>query len=467
VTASAQRAETSTPERISRAQQGRPAAPVRLVHLGVGSFFRAHQAWYTDHASDAAEWGYAAFTGRSAAVADVLDEQDGVYTLLVRAPDGSVPEVLSVLSAVHPGDDVEALRGYLASPDVAVVTTTVTEAGYRRNESGGLDLDSEPVRQDVAVITGAQSGEPSTAPGRLVDGLRARRAADAGPVAIVPCDNVPDNGAMVARVVRDLADRVDPDLAAWVDDHVAFVTTMVDRITPRTTDDDTAEVRRLMGVDDRSVVVTEPFTEWVLSGEFPAGRPRWEDAGARFVEDIHPFETRKLWMLNGAHSLLAYAGSALGHQTVAEAMGDDEVRGWVDEWWSDAGRHLPLPAHEIAAYRQALVDRFQNPQMRHLLAQIASDGSQKVPIRILPALRAARDAGELPIGATRVVAAWVVHLRGRGAPVDDVQADTVVPLGAGSVGDAVVAVLRHLGVDDPDVAALVERQVTEIDQAGA
>ncbi|MEP6629888.1 MAG: mannitol dehydrogenase family protein [Lapillicoccus sp.] len=463
MTAPSPRTTDNPAPRLSRSGAGRPAAPVRLVHLGVGGFFRAHQAWYTEHASDAADWGYAAFTGRSATVADVLGEQDGLYTLLVRGPGASEPEVVGALTAVHPGDDVDALRAYLASPDVAVVTTTVTEAGYRRDESGRLDLGSEAVRHDLAVLTGDVEGVATTTPGRLVDGLRARRDAGAGPLAVVPCDNVPENGAMVADVVRDLAGRVDPELAAWVDDHVSFVTTMVDRITPRTTDADLDEVRRLTGVDDRAVVVTEPFTEWVLSGDFPGGRPRWEDAGARFVDDIHPFETRKLWLLNGAHSLLAYAGSVRGHETVADAMADPEVRGWVDEWWTDAVRHLPLPADELDAYRQALVDRFENPRMRHLLAQIAADGSQKIPIRVLPALRAARADGELPSGATRVIAAWVAHLRGHGAPVNDVQSDTVVPLAAGDVNDAVAAVLGWLGVDDAEVAALVERQVTELE----
>lgn len=450
-------------QRVSRAREGRAAAPVRLVHLGVGSFFRAHQAWYTEHAPDAPEWGYAAFTGRSATVADVLGQQDGVYTLLVRDPNGSAPEVVSSITAVHPGDDIAALRGYLASPDVALVTITVTEAGYRRNDSGGLDLDAESVRQDLAVLTGEHPGEPSTTPGRLVDGLRARRAAEAGPIAIVPCDNVPDNGHMTSRVLRDLAERVDPDLAAWMEENVSFVTTMVDRITPRTTDADADEVRSLTGVDDQSVVVTEPFSEWVLSGDFPVGRPRWEDAGARLVDDIHPFETRKLWMLNGAHSLLAYAGSALGYETVAEAMGDDDVRGWVEEWWSDAAAHLTLPADEVDAYRQALVERFENARIRHLLAQIAADGSQKVPIRIVPALKAARAKGSMPSGATRAVAAWIVHLRGRGAPVTDVQADQVLPLVSGSSDDAVAQILTHLGVDDEEVADLVRRQVTDLE----
>jgi fructuronate reductase len=265
----------------------------------------------------------------------------------------------------------------------------------------------------------------------------------------VPCDNVPDNGPMVARVVGELAAAVDPGLAEWIGAHVAFVTTMVDRITPRTTDDDRARLRTETGVDDPLPVVTEPYTEWVLSGEFPQGRPRWEDAGARFVDDVVPWEQRKLRLLNGSHSLMAYAGSIRGHETVAEAIADPVVRGWVEQWWDDAARHLPLPAEDIAAYRAALLERYENPRIRHLLAQIASDGSQKLPIRIVPTVVA--DQGRVPEGAVRVLAAWVCHLRGRGAPVADVAGDEVVALATGDLDDAVRRVLGHLGLDDPRV----------------
>jgi fructuronate reductase len=302
-----------------------------------------------------------------------------------------------------------------------------------------------------------------TTPGRLVAGLLARRDAGVGPLAVVPCDNVPDNGTMVRRVVTQLAAAVDPALAPWVDEHVSFVTTMVDRITPRATDADVAEVRRLLGVEDPETVVTEPFAEWVLAGEFPGGRPAWEEVGARFVADVHPFETRKLWLLNGAHSILAYAGSVLGHDTVADAMADRRVAGWVDEWWDCAARYLPLPREEVTRYRHALVDRFANPQIRHLLAQIAADGSQKVPIRGLPVFHAARKSGELPPGPTRFLAGWIVHLRGFGVPVVDVAADEVVPLAAGPVDEAVERVLAWLGVADVEVTALVSQQVTELE----
>jgi fructuronate reductase len=427
----------------------RPAAPIRIVHLGLGNFFRAHAAWYTEHAPDHDEWGIAAFTGRSTSA-----PPEAVYTLLVRGPDGSRPEVISSLSAVHTADDLAALRGYFASPALAVVTLTVTEAGYRRSASGDLDAEAPDVAADIAALRADPAGgSVTTTPGRLVAGLLARRAAGAGGLAIVPNDNVPDNGAMVARVVGRLAALVDPALPGWIAAEVSFVTTMVDRITPRTTDEDRAEVRRLLGVDDPAVVPTEPFTEWVLAGDFPRGRPAWD---ARFVDDVRPFEQRKLWLLNGSHSLMAYAGSIRGHETVADAIADPVVRGWVEDWWDAAAPHLRLPAGEIDAYRRALLDRYANPAIRHRLAQIAADGSQKIPIRAVPVLR----YGANP-GATRLVAAWIAHLRGHGVPVTDVRADEVTALARDGVG----AVLAWLGLPDPEVAVLVTEQVAALESA--
>lgn len=449
--------------RLSRQHAGRPAAPVRLVHLGVGNFFRAHAAWYTEHAPDADEWGIAAFTGRSAAVADALSAQDGLYTLLVRAEDGARPEVVSSLSAVHPGDDLKALRGYLADPAVAVVTSTVTEAGYKRAANGSLDLADKDVAADIAALQADPvTGVVVTTPGRLVAGLLARRASGAGGIAIVPTDNVPDNGEMAARVVGDLAAQVDSDLAAWIPENVSFVTTMVDRITPRTTDDDRAAVRDLTGFDDAAVVPTEPFSEWVLAGDFPGGRPAWDAAGARVVDDVRPFERRKLWLLNGSHSLMAYAGSALGHETVADAIADPVVRSWVDAWWDAAGRHLDLPADDVTGYRAALLERYRNPGIRHLLAQIAADGSQKVPIRAVPVIRAELERGVAAPGATLLVAAWVAHLRGLGAPVTDARADEVTALAAGSVEEAVQRTLAWLDLDDERLASVVAQQVHDL-----
>jgi fructuronate reductase len=447
--------------KLCRERDGRPAAPVRIAHLGPGNFFRAHQAWYTEHAPDAAEWGIAAFAGRRGVVARDLAAQDGLYTLLVRAADGDRPEVVSAVAAVSA--ELDDWRRCFARPELALVTTTVTEAGYRRAPDGGLDTGDPEVAADIAALTAhGTDAEVVTAPGKLALGLAVRRAHDLPGLAVVPCDNVPDNGAMAARVVGELATAVDPGLAAWIGEHVAFVTTMVDRITPHTTDDDRATVRERLGVDDPVPVVTEPYVEWVLSGQFPQGRPRWEDVGARFVDDVVPWEHRKLWLLNGSHSLMAYAGTLRGHETVEQAIGDPVVRGWVEQWWDDAARHLPLPAEEITAYRAALLERYANPRIRHLLRQIAADGSQKVPIRILPTVRADLADGRVPTGAARVLAAWVCHLRGLGAPVADVAAEEFVALAAGDLEDAVGRVLASLDVTDARLTAEVTALAGEL-----
>ena len=447
------------------AGHARPEAPVRLVHLGLGNFFRAHQAWYTDRAPDAGEWGIAAFTGRRAELAEALTAQEGLYTLITRAADEDRFEVLASLSRAHPGTDHQGWLGWLASPEVRVVTITVTEAGYLLGADGGLDRDRPQVQADVEALRQDRCALVRTAPARLVAGLAARRDAEAGPLALVPCDNLPSNGDVVGRVVRDLAELVDPTLADWIAGSVSCVTTMVDRITPKTTPEDPRTVRQGTGLDDRCPVATEPFSEWVLSGAFPGGRPTWEDAGATITDDIEPYEHRKLWLLNGGHSLLAYAGSALGHRTVADAVADETCRGWLEEWWSEASRHLPFPEHDVAAYRAALLDRFANPRMHHRLAQIAADGSQKLPVRILPTLRLERAAGRLPQGAVRALAAWIRHLRGIGVPVVDAHADQVIPLAAGPLREAVPRVLAALDpalADDRELVAAVTPVVKEL-----
>lgn len=441
----------------------RPRPPVRHVHLGLGSFFRAHQAWYTHHAPDGADWGIAAWTGRRPDLARTLEAQDALYTLGVRGPDGDRFEVVESLAEARAADDHASWLRHLADPDVALVTSTVTEAGYALRADGGLDLDRADVRSDLEALRASHAAPVRTAPARLVAGLAARRRADGGPLTLVPCDNLPGNGAAVARVVRDLAEALDPALAAWVEAHVTSVTTMVDRITPEPTADDVARVRAA-GLDDAAPVVTEPFSEWVLAGTFAAGRPRWDAAGARVVDDVEPYEHRKLWLLNGAHSLLAYAGLARGHATVAEAIADETCRAWVEEWWDEASAHVPLPASDVAAYRAALLERFANPRIRHRLDQIATDGSLKLAVRVLPTLRAERERGRLGAGASRVLAAWVHHLRGP-LPVRDAQAEAVRAAADGALGPAVRRVLGLLDPatgEDETVVAAVLAQVEEV-----
>ena len=448
--------------------------PVRLVHLGLGNFFRAHQAWYTTNAPDAAQWGIAAFTGRSSkrsrARAAALTAQDGLYTLITRGAGGDSFEIVRSLARIHVADEHSAWLAYLADPQVQVITSTVTEAGYVRGADGGIDLDRPEVRTDLDALRVDLLAPVSTAPAKLVAGFAARRLAAgvaAAPISMVPCDNLPGNGAAVATVIGDLATLVDPDLARWITDNVSFVTTMVDRITPEPTPEDMAGAQAATGVQDRAAIVTEPFSEWVISGEFAAGRPRWEDAGATFTTDVAPFEDRKLWMLNGAHSMLAYAGSIRGHVTVADAMGDPTCLQWLDQWWDASSQHLSLPTADNTAYRAALIERFANPRLRHRLDQIAWDGSQKLPIRVLPTLRLERAAGRLPVGVIRPVAAWICHLRGSGAKVTDARAAEFLPLADRPLPEAVRLVLKALDPElacDEAVVAAVLAQARELGQ---
>lgn len=447
-------------QRLSR-RPDQPAAPVRIVHLGLGNFFRAHQAWYTMHADDGAGWGIAAFTGRRPDAARALAPQDGLYTLVVRHPEGDELEVVTSVSAVHAAADHAAWLEYLRDPEVAVVTSTVTEAGYLRGPDGGLDRDNPDVLADIETLRRDPVAPVSTVPGKLVAGLIARQAADGGPITLLPCDNLPGNGAVVARVVRDLAAEVDAGLLPWLDENVDFASSMVDRITPAVGPETAEVVERELGVKDASPVATEPFSEWVIAGRFPAGRPRWETAGVALVDDVEPYERRKLLLLNGAHSLMAYAGPVLGHETVDEAFADEQVRGWVERLWDDAAPSLDVPAEDITDYRAALAERFANPRMRDVLARIAADGSQKLPVRHVPVLRTERAAGRMPQGAVVAVAAWVAHLRGAGVPVNDVAAEQWQLLAAGEDDQAVRTVLAELA---PDLAEDTELRAAVLDR---
>ncbi|UFU04958.1 mannitol dehydrogenase family protein [Ruania halotolerans] len=455
---------TTERPRLRRDAPNLPAgsAPVRIVHLGVGNFHRAHQAWYTHCAPDSEAWGIAAFTGRRPDQAEALAPQDGLYTLITKSAAGDELEVISSIVAVHAASDHETYLGYLAEPALAVVSLTVTEHGYRRNAVGNLDLTAPDVAADVAALAQNPRAAVTSAPMKLVAGLLARRRAGAGAITILPCDNLPDNGDVTRTLVRDGAAAVDPTLVEWVDAHVDFATSMVDRITPATTDADRTLVAEKLGYADASPVPTEPFSEWVISGEFPAGRPRWEDAGVQIVDDVAPHERRKLWLLNGSHSQLAYVGSARGHETIDAAIADPQCRAWVEQYWDEAERNLGLPAEEVQAYRAALIARYENSRVRHLTAQIAYDGSQKLPVRTLPTLNADRAAGRLPVGCATTLAGWVLHLRGIGAPVHDAGAGPAqAAANAGSVAQVVPAVLETLqpglGEDAELVGAVVDQ----------
>ncbi len=435
------------------------APPIRIVHIGLGAFHRAHQAWYTANAADSAEWGIAAFTGRSAVTAEQLRPQDGLYTLIVRSEEGDSLSVVPSLAEVVDGADLDRFVALVSAPSTAVVTLTITEPGYRLTGDGSPDPADEALAADVAWLTDAFSHDPlpatppgtgpTTSLGRLLLGLEARRRAEAAPLAVVSCDNIPDNGAFVRSGLLALAESAGAGLAAWIEDAVSFVSTSVDRITPKIVPDDIATVERLTGWQDAAPVVTEPFSDWVLSGGFPAGRPAWETAGARFVTDIEPFERRKLWLLNGAHSLLAYTGMLRGYQTVAEAIGDEQLREWVEQLWDEAGNHLPAPELDLPSYRRDLLSRFGNSRIEHRLAQIGMEGVSKLRVRAAAIARAERLEGRGGEAAARAIAAWIALVM-RGSVPADAHADAVSACLDGPAGTIVPRLIELL---DPGLAA--------------
>jgi fructuronate reductase len=392
-----------------------PRPPVRIVHLGLGAFHRAHQAWYTAHAGNAAGWGIASFTGRRPAMAEVLSGQDGLYTIIERSSAADRHEIITSLVEARDGANISRLAEKFASPDLALVTITVSEAGYRLLPDGSPDLNDASLVQDLAALQMAASSQAplrglslTTMPGRLLAGLEARRRANGPGIAVVPCDNLPANGSLMSRGTIQAADFVSAGLAEWITQNVSFVSTSVDRITPRTTPADTELLNAQQDWIDAAPVVTEPFRDWVLSGSFPAGRPAWEEAGARFVDDIEPWERRKLWLLNGAHTSLSFGGLLRGHETIAQAIGDPDLSAKVEEFWDEASAQLP-PGLGVDRYRAALRERFLNSRIAYRLDQIAEDGTRKLALRIVPVAEAQLQAGRVPGGAAFAIACWIAH----------------------------------------------------------
>jgi fructuronate reductase len=413
-----------TPVRLDRSSWAATARPARIVHIGVGSFSRAHQAWYTARADPSGEWGIVAFTGRNPGVAEVLSRQDGLYTLIERGPREDRLEVIDSICDARPGSDVDGLITVIAAPRTALVTLTVTEAGYVLG-AGGDAIPSVPMRLALA--------------------LASRRDAGAGPVAIVSCDNVHANGTKLRELTLAAAEEIGRGVRVWIEDEVSFVSTSVDRITPGTTVEDRLLVQREIDRTDDAPVVCEPFTDWVLCGEFPAGRPRWEDAGARFVADVEPWELRKLWLLNGGHSLLAYLGLLRGHVSVDDAAGDPEVDPALDRFWELAQRYLPARDMDLRSYRRDLKQRFANGRIAYPLAQIAGDGVAKLRNRVVPVVQASIAVGDSAEAALRVIAAWSQWIGGvTDVAAVDASADLTPILGSTAGVDRTRALMELL-----------------------
>lgn len=375
----------------------------RLVHLGIGNFARAHTLLYT---AEAGGWEAAVFTGRGPRMAEALTAQDGRYGLVVRGPKGDEARIIDVITAAHPATDVEALSRYVADPATAVVTLTITEKGY----SAGAD---------PAV----------SAPARLAVALRARREAGVSePIALVSCDNLPGNGEVLASAIREaLTAAGDSATLEWMAAHVDVISTMVDRITPAAGEAEQAVVAEQTGLADAIPVVTEPFHEWVLQDAFRGARPAWENAGAVLTDDVAIHEMRKLRFLNGAHSLMAYAGQLAGHTTVPGAIGDPAILAMVRGLWDEAARTIDLPDAELTTYRAALEERFSNHRLADRLIRIAADGTAKLPVRILPVIAelGGPDAAPAQVRALAAWCAWVMGRAADGHEIEDPRADDI------------------------------------------
>ncbi len=440
------------PEAIEKPDYDRTKVTVGIVHLGIGAFHRAHQAVFTDEvlARDPT-WGICGVSLRSTETRDALAPQDGLYTLKVQDGEGETLRIIgSVIETLVAPEDPHAVLARMADPATRIVSLTVTEKGYCHNPATGrLDENHPDVLHDLQ-----NPGKPRSAVGFIVEALARRRATGVAAFTLLSCDNLPSNGHVLKRVVSRFAELRDPGLAAFVAD-VASPSTMIDRIVPATTDADRAAIAVSLGVDDAWPVVSEPFRQWVLEDHFPLGRPAWEEAGAVFVPEVSAFETMKLRLLNGSHSTLAYLGFLAGAETVADAMALPGMKVLIDGLMREEVSPTlpPLAGFDLAGYREALIARFNNAALRHRTWQIAMDGSQKLPQRLLGTIRDRMRAGASYDRLALGVAAWMSYARGLDEAGEAI--DVRDPL-AGRI-----AALTQ-GLEDPEEIVAAFLSITEV-----
>ena len=391
-----------------------------IVHLGIGAFCRAHMAAYLDTilAIDPS-WGIIGASLKRPDTRDALAPQDFLYTMVVRSAAGTSTRVIgSILDILHAATQRDDLIAAMADPRIRIVSLTITEKGYCHDPSTGqLDPRHPDILHDLA-----EPDAPVSAPGLIVRALELRRAAGTSPFTVLSCDNLPANGETMARIVKTFAALRSTELAEHIASEVAFPSTMVDRIVPATSEDDRKLVLADSGLRDTWPVMTEPFTQWVIEDRFPAGRPPLEAAGAEFVADVRPFELMKLRMLNGSHSSLAYLGYLAGYEYVNEAMDDPAFSTFVHELMTEEVMStLPNNMGSLSSYRDALLERFRNPALKHRTWQIAMDGSQKLPQRLLGTIRDRLAQGASIERTALGVAAWMRYVAGvdeRGQQID-------------------------------------------------
>lgn len=413
----------------------------RILHFGLGAFHRAHQAAFTQDAGGG--WKIEAVSMRNPALSDALNAAGGRWHLVERAPDGPRITEITVIDRAHclaanPAGTVARM----ADPEVQIVTATVTEKGYGFDPATRrLDPAHPAIAPDLA-----NPRHPRGLVGALVEGLRLRRQAGFGGLSILSCDNLTGNGHLLAGLVADFAGRTDPALAEWIAATCSFPDSMVDRITPASTPETMAYVRTVTGRDDPLAVETEPFRQWVIEDRFVGPRPDWQAAGALLVADVAPYEVMKLRMLNGSHSLIAYLGAVAGLESVRDVMAVPALRAVVQSHMRAAAATLPaIPGFDPARYAADLITRFENPAIRHLCLQIATDGSQKMPQRIFAAASDALARGQDGASFALATAIWIRFLQGRGDTgkvlvPNDPLAEPLMLAAGGSAGDPMAAV---------------------------
>lgn len=406
-----------------RLERQGPVPKVGIVHFGPGAFFRAFNGVFADEVleGEGGDWGICAVSLRSATFRDQLMPQGGVYTSVSLAPKGAEYRIInSIASVLVAPENPAAVLGVMADPNVKIVSLTITEKGYcHEPTTGGLNFEHPEIAFDLA-----NPDTPRSALGYIVAALRVRRAAGLRPFTVLSCDNLPSNGRLVAGLILEFASAQDAELAKWIEADCRFPSTMVDRITPATTDRDIAALEEARGYCDPACVAHEPFRQWVIEDNFVDGlRPNWDKVGAQFVSNVEAHELMKLRCLNGTHSALAYLGYLGGYETIAETVANPAYAAMCESLWTDEiAPTVPNPEGEdLLAYCAALLDRYRNPAIRHRTWQIAMDGSQKLPQRILGTIADNLAAGRGFGGLALALAAWMRYVGGvdeAGAPID-------------------------------------------------
>ncbi|TCP90541.1 fructuronate reductase [Rhizobium sp. PP-CC-2G-626] len=401
---------THLPAHVERPAFDPATLKAGIVHIGIGAFHRAHQAVYTDLAlaAEGGDWGIVGASLRSVEIVADLKAQDHLYSVVTRGADGDRARIVgSIIEAIAATEQREHLLDRLADNAIRIVTLTVSEKAYGIDPvSGGLDLSHAAIAHDLAA-----PGAPVGVIGLLVEALARRMQLGRNPLTVLCCDNLPGNGQVVRRLALEMAERRDAALAQWIEREIRFPSSMVDRIVPAATDATRSLSASLIGADDRLALETEPFTQWVIEDDFAAGRPAWEAGGAIFVRHVHAYETMKLRLLNGSHSLIAYLGQRHGLKYVRDVMA-------VPEHAERVRRHMhavlptldAVPEIDLAAYCDQLVARFANPAIAHRTAQIAMDGTQKMPQRIFAPAMERLAAGDDAAGFADVVALWLAYV---------------------------------------------------------